>query len=94
MQKSFEGKGEDGMPNRRGMWLWYDWRSAAVADANGSILDDEQWDGFHDQRTIVSRLECIAEGGLTPEAMILLERFPEAKPVSYTHLTLPTILLV
>ena len=54
------------------MWLWYDWRAAAIADDHGSILDDEQWDGFHDQRTIVDRLECIAAGGLTPEAMLLL----------------------
>ena len=62
------------------MWLWYDWRAAAIADANGSIVDVEQWDGFYDQRSLVARLECIAEGGLTSEAMVLLDRFPEAKP--------------
>ena len=75
--------------NRCGMWLWYDWRAAAVADDHGSILDDEQWDGFHDQRSIVNRLECIAEGGLTPEALVLLERFPEAKPRIHGELDLP-----
>ena len=26
------------------MWLWYDWRAAAVADDTGAILDVEQWD--------------------------------------------------
>jgi nucleolar protein 56 len=71
------------------MWLWYDWRAAAIADTNGSIVDVEQWDGFYDQRSLVARLECIAEGGLTPEAMVLLERFPEAKPRVHGELDLP-----
>ena len=38
------------MPVGRSMWLWYDWRAAAIADDKGFILDEEQWDGFHDQR--------------------------------------------
>ena len=60
----------------RFMWLWYDWRAAAVADDEGTILDVEQWDGFYDERSVVQRLECIAAAGLTPEGMT----------VSYTHL--------
>ena len=99
------------------MWLWYDWQAAAVADDDGIIHDQAIWDGFFDQRALIERLHCIANGGLTPEAMLLHERFPDAKPlihgdaqlpnadwplptgealqaVSYTHLTLPTILLV
>ena len=63
----------------RFMWLWYDWRAAAVADDEGTILDVEQWDGFYDERSVVQRLECIAAAGLTPEAMTLQERFPDAK---------------
>ena len=51
------------------MWLWYDWRAAAVADDTGAILDVEQWDGFYDQRTVVARLECIAAQGLINDAI-------------------------
>ncbi|MBT60735.1 MAG: hypothetical protein CMA63_04185 [Euryarchaeota archaeon] len=83
------GKCEGRAPNRRTMWLWYDWRAAAVADDHGSILDVEQWDGFYDERTVVARLECIAAGGLTAEAMTLMERFPEAKPRVHGELDLP-----
>ena len=54
------------------MWLWYDWRAAAVADDEGTILDVEQWDGFYDERSVVQRLECIAAAGLTPEALSLI----------------------
>ena len=62
------------------MWIWYDWQAAAVVNSDGSILDQDNWDGFYDQRLVVERLECIAQGGLTPEARLLHERFPEAKP--------------
>ena len=71
------------------MWLWYDWRAAAVADDTGAILDVEQWDGFYDQRTVVARLECIAAQGLTPEAFTLQERFPDAKVRVHGELDLP-----
>jgi len=71
------------------MWLWYDWRAAAVADDSGNIMDVEQWDGFFDERTVVQRLECIAAKGLTPEAIILKERFPEAKVRVHGELDLP-----
>ena len=83
------GKGEDMLLVRRCMWLWYDWRAAAIADDEGTILDDEQWDGFLDQRSVVARLECIAAGGLTPEARTLLERFPDALPRVHGESDLP-----
>ena len=73
----------------RFMWLWYDWRAAAVADDEGTILDVEQWDGFYDERSVVQRLECIAAAGLTPEAMTLQERFPDAKARVHGELDLP-----
>ena len=71
------------------MWLWYDWRAAAVADDTGAILDVEQWDGFYDQKNLVARLECIAAQGLTPEARTLSERFPDAKIRVHGELDLP-----
>jgi nucleolar protein 56 len=71
------------------MWLWYDWQAAAVVNSDGSILDQDNWDGFYDHRLVVERLECIAQGGLTPEARLLLERFPEAKPLIHGDADLP-----
>ena len=71
------------------MWIWYDWQAAAVVNAGGSILDQDNWDGFYDQRLVVERLECIAQGGLTPEARLLHERFPEAKPLVHGESELP-----
>ena len=71
------------------MWLWYDWQAAAVADDEGIIHDQAIWDGFFDQRTLIERLHCIANGGLTQEAMLLHERFPEAKPLIHGDEKLP-----
>ena len=71
------------------MWLWYDWRAAAVADSNCNILDLEEWDGWHDTNTVCSRMDMIAHEALTPEAERLLERFPEAKPLIHGHEDLP-----
>jgi nucleolar protein 56 len=71
------------------MWLWYDWQAAAVVNSDGSILDQDNWDGFYDQRLVVERLECIAQGGLTPEARLLWERFPEAKALVHGEPELP-----
>ena len=71
------------------MWLWYDWQAAAVADDEGVIHDVAVWDGFFDQRALIERLQCIANGGLTQEAMLLHERFPEAKPTIHGMAKLP-----
>ena len=71
------------------MWLWYDWQAAAVVNSDGAILDVDQWDGFYNQRAVVERLECIAQGGLTPEARVLSERFPDAKPMVHGEAELP-----
>lgn len=61
------------------MWLWYDWRSAAVADDTGLIHDSESWDGWNSISAVVSRLELMANSALIPEAKKLAERFPDAK---------------
>ena len=71
------------------MWLWYDWRAAAVADENCNILDSEVWDGWHDTNSVCSRMDIIAHEALTPEAEKLLERFPEAKPLIHGDEELP-----
>ncbi len=62
------------------MWLWYDWRAAAVADEFGNILDSEEWDGWKSIDEVIIRLDTIANCALTPEAKRLAERFPEANP--------------
>ena len=71
------------------MWLWYDWRAAAVADSEGNILDVEEWDGWHDTNAVCSRMDIIAHEALTPEAERLLERFPDAKPMIHGDEELP-----
>ena len=74
---------------RETMWLWYDWQAAAVADNDGLIHDLAVWDGYFDQRAVIERLHCIANGGLIQEALLLQERFPEAKPVIHGDDNLP-----
>ena len=71
------------------MWLWYDWRAAAVADSDGNILDSEEWDGWHDTNAVCSRMDIIAHEALTPEAERLLERFPDAIPLIHGDDKLP-----
>ncbi|MDP6870042.1 MAG: hypothetical protein QGI21_04650 [Candidatus Poseidoniaceae archaeon] len=71
------------------MWLWYDWRSAAIADAEGNILDLEEWDGWKSTDSVISRLEIIAHSALTPEAKRLSERFPDAIPLIHGDPGLP-----
>jgi len=61
------------------MWLWYDWRAAAVADDAGNILDQEEWDGWRNTDDVCTRMDIIAHSALTPEAERLLERFPDAQ---------------
>ncbi len=61
------------------MWLWYDWRAAAVADSEGNILDVEEWDGYKDTDSVCNRMDMIANQAFTPEAERLSERFPDAK---------------
>ena len=50
------------------MWLWYDWRAAAVADDNGNIVDEEIWDGYYPEHAIIEILQIIAKGGMISEA--------------------------
>ena len=71
------------------MWLWYDWRAAAVADANGNIVDEEIWDGHYPEHAIIERLQIIAKGGMISEAKILAERFPEATVLVHGDQQLP-----
>tara|TARA_B110001452_G_scaffold165360_1_gene138015 strand:- start:5145 stop:6152 length:1008 start_codon:yes stop_codon:yes gene_type:complete len=71
------------------MWLWYDWRSAAVADSNGNIVDVEEWDGWKDTDAVCSRMDMIAHEAMTPEAERLSERFPDAKVLIHGDEELP-----
>ena len=71
------------------MWLWYDWRSAAVADSNGNIVDVEEWDGWKDTNAVCARMDMIAHQAITPEAERLSERFPDAKVLIHGHEDLP-----
>ena len=71
------------------MWVWYDWRSAAVSDSNGNLHDVEEWDGWKDIDSVCTRLDMIAHGALTPEAERLSERFPDAKVLVHGSEGLP-----
>lgn len=59
------------------MWLWYDWRAAAVADAEGQLHDEESSEP-RSVRDVAERLSLLAAGGLPPEARALAARFPDA----------------
>jgi nucleolar protein 56 len=61
------------------MWLWYDWRAAAVADGHGNLVDVLEWDGHMTEHAVVERLRTVAQGRLIPEAATLHDRFPDAK---------------
>jgi len=71
------------------MWLWYDWRAAAVADSNGNIVDVEEWNGWKDTDAVCSRMDMIAHMAMTPEAERLSERFPDAKVLIHGDDELP-----
>ena len=71
------------------MWLWYDWRAAAVVDDNGNILDEAQWDGPYGEHQIIERLDLIAANRLTKEAQILNERFEDAVVARHGDSRLP-----
>ena len=71
------------------MWLWYSWQSAAVVNQNGDFLDLEVNDGNFSVQGAKERLQLVAQGHLPPEAKLLLERFPEAKPTPHGSENLP-----
>ena len=61
------------------MWLWYDWRSAAVVDEHGHLVDVLEWNGHMTENAVLSRLRTVAQGHPIQEALDLKERFPEAR---------------
>ena len=66
------------------MWLWYDWRAAAVADSDGNILDIEIWDGWKDLDALCSRIDIISNDATTPDVMRSLFVFdPLAPPLLF-----------
>ena len=71
------------------VWVWFDWRAAAVVDEQGQILDLEIWQGRMSIEEAMSRLELLAASALTPEARRLAERFPEARVHPAGALELP-----
>ena len=71
------------------MWLWYSWQSAAVVNDNGDVLDIEMNDARFSVHGAKERLQMVADGHLPPEAALLLERFPEAKPTAHGSEELP-----
>jgi nucleolar protein 56 len=71
------------------MWLWYDWRSAAVADDQGHLVDVLEWNGHMTEHAVVARLRTVAQGHLIQEALDLKERFPEATVCVHGDPSLP-----
>lgn len=61
------------------MWLWYDWRAAAVVDQQGNLVDVMEWSGHKTEQAVVQRLRQIANGQPIREALELSERFPQAQ---------------
>ena len=61
------------------MWLWYDWRAAAVVDEQGNLVDVMEWDGHKTEHAVVQRLRQVASGQPIREAMELAKRFPQAQ---------------
>ena len=61
------------------MWLWYDWRAAAVADERGNILDIDEWSGWGDLDRLCARLDMVSHQEITPEVEVLLSRFPDVQ---------------
>lgn len=60
------------------MWLWYDWRAAAISDGDGNIVDSQVWDGHMTEHGVMERLRTVELGQHIPEVGQLLERFPDA----------------
>lgn len=71
------------------MWLWYSWQSAAVVNEHGDVLDAEFNNARFSIHAVKERLELIASGRLPPEAIVLAERFPEARPTAHGSEELP-----
>ncbi len=71
------------------MWLWYSWQSAAVVNEDGDVLDIEINDARFSVHAAKERLQLVASGQMPPEAIILAERFPEAKPIAHGSDELP-----
>jgi nucleolar protein 56 len=71
------------------MWLWYSWQSAAVVNEHGDVLDMEFNNARFSVHAAKERLELISSGRLPAEAIILAERFPEAKPTPHGSKELP-----
>jgi hypothetical protein len=71
------------------MWLWYSWQSAAVVNEHGDVLDAEFNNARFSVHAVKERLELIASGRLPPEAIVLAERFPEARPTVHGSEELP-----
>ena len=71
------------------MWLWYSWQSAAVVNDEGDVLDLEINEARFSVHGAKERLQMISEGHLPPEAVVLKERFPEAKPAAHGSAELP-----
>ena len=59
------------------MWLWYDWRAAAIVNQDGLIIDIIEW-SKPEVKQATHRIDAIRNGGLTDEAEVLAQRFPEA----------------
>ena len=71
------------------MWLWYSWQSAVVVNDEGDVIDLEINDARFSVHGAKERLQMVANGHLPPEATILIERFPEAKPKPHGSAELP-----
>ena len=69
-----------GGPSRIIMRLVWDWRLARILTEEGDIVDESIWNGSRNEVSVAERLSVLARQGMTEEARILNERFPDAVP--------------
>ena len=68
------------------MWLCWDWRLARVLNPEGDVIDEIFCNRLHSAAAIATQITTIERGGMTPDARILAERFPEADARSVSEL--------
>ena len=71
------------------MWLWYSWQSAAIVNEDGDVLDLETNNARFSVHAAKDRLQMVANGQMVPEAVLLAERFSDAKPTPHGSEELP-----
>ncbi len=71
------------------MRVIYDWRLARVIDSNSVIIDEIKWQSVRTISSVSGRMEDLQRGRVSPEAKVLMSRFPDSRPDPDGHLENP-----